>query len=305
MDQSENIKRDAKTGLMNVEALASRLLLDNCNRMAETLGGAGVSKEEIRASVFALAFLSLITEPITKESIKKILEIEEIQLGDKVIDRILSERFPDGIFACASSVYLLAFLRKDITIDAVRELLKAVGIVANDSLIADSLEKYKKVPEKLDYSAGPLEKMIFVSSSMIALLSSNDFDRSFDALNTEDSTEKIEDVIPYLAAFGFLALSGKLIKLGDRQDGEFRTSIDAVLDVLGAKKTPAILEKFSNLSFLNVGQIYIPTMAFIVAMGKVLEEKNISKVVSVLGFAPDTALAGYYLTEYSSFFNSL
>lgn len=195
--------------------------------------------------------------------------------------------------------------KKAVDAERMTGLLRAVNIIPNNKLIEETLEVFKKGPEKIEYKHGALEKMIFVSSSMIALLSSKDFDRGFDALNTEENAEKIEDTIPYLAAFGFLALSGRLIKIRDRDGEGFRKSIDAVLDVLEANKVPAILERFSGLSFLNVGQIYIPTMSLIVALGKVLEEENISRIFKMLGLSPDRVFERYYLIGYGSFFSSL
>ncbi|MCL4375532.1 hypothetical protein M1394_01915 [Candidatus Marsarchaeota archaeon] len=96
----------------------------------------------------------------------------------------------------------------------------------------------------------------------------------------------------------------RLIKIREKRGEEFRKNTDAVLDVLGANKVQPVLEGLSGLSFLNVGQIYIPTMSLIVALGKVLEE-NVSMIINMLGLSPDPAHAGYYLIEYSSFFNFL
>ena len=81
--------------------------------------------------------------------------------------------------------------------------------------------------------------------------------------------------------------------------------MDAVLDVFVANKVLSILEGLSGLSFLNVGQIYILSMSLIVALGKVLEEENVSMIINMLGLSPDPSPAGYYLIEYSSFFSSL
>ncbi len=98
-------------GLRKIEVLASSLFMDNYNRVVKRLAREEIRKDESGEMVIALAFLSLITEPITADNVKRILVIWDASLKSRKIDITLSEGFPDRVFARSSVICLLQFLK--------------------------------------------------------------------------------------------------------------------------------------------------------------------------------------------------
>ncbi len=229
---------------------------------------------------------------VNRKTVTRVLESLGINPSENMLKMVDSLKFKSTI-AYSPALYYLRVCDKEVTIDNILKVVKAMGAEPDESIARHTIDlESGKIEPKVNKSIyEQLNKGMIDSAAATGRLLIAELHRTFEVSNVMTYMRK--GFLYYLAAVGALAFIGKDIK----NDGTL--NVNGMLEMvksIGVTPDKEVVDFVLTLNYGTAPAIYVSAAYFIGSVGKKPTVENITKVVHAMGIYPDIAMIGYVLT---------